>query len=92
MKYLILQKATMSQSFFIIFHNWMINQNMSELTSTEHDTKPITQCIKHGKKQSLPLHDINDVMYSQKHKIQTSHKHLHKPKHFRWQPIHDNLS
>ncbi len=48
--------------------------------------------LQHGKKWSLPLHDINDVMHvhSQKHKIQISHEHVHKPKHFRWQPIHDN--
>jgi hypothetical protein len=38
----------------------------------------------------LPLHDINDVMHSQKHKTQTSHENVHKPKHFCCQPIHDN--
>jgi hypothetical protein len=65
---------------------------MLELAPMEHDTKPITQCIKHGKKQFLHLPDINDVVYSQKHKTQTSHEHVHKPKHFCWQPIHDNLS
>jgi hypothetical protein len=41
-------------------------------------------------KKGLPLHDINDVMHSQKHKIQISHEHVHKPKHFHWQPIHNN--
>jgi hypothetical protein len=46
--------------------------------------------LQHGKKWSLPLHDINDVIHSQKHKTQTSHEHVHKPKHFCWQPIHDN--
>jgi hypothetical protein len=46
--------------------------------------------LQHGKNWSLPLHDINDVMHSQKHKTPTSHEHVHKPKHFRWQPIHDN--
>jgi hypothetical protein len=56
----------------------------------EHDTEPITQCVQHGKKWSLPLHDINDVMHSQKHKTQTSHENVHKPKHFCSQPIHDN--
>jgi hypothetical protein len=43
-------------------------------------------------KKGLPLHDINDVMHSQKHKTQISHEHVHvhKPKHFHWQPIHNN--
>ncbi len=36
------------------------------------------------------MHDINDVMHSQKHKTQTSHENVHKPKHFHFQPIHDN--
>jgi hypothetical protein len=40
---------------------------MLELAPMEHDTEPITQCTKHGKKWSLPLHDSNDVMHSQKH-------------------------
>jgi hypothetical protein len=30
-------------------------------------------------------------MHSRKYKIQTSHEHVHKPKHFHWQPIHDNM-
>jgi hypothetical protein len=46
--------------------------------------------LQQGKKWSLPLHDINDVIHSQKHKTQTSHEHVHKPKHLCWQPIHDN--
>jgi len=64
---------------------------MLQLALMEHDTKPIIQCIKqHGKKRSLPLHDINDVIHSQKYKTQTSHEHVHKLKHFCWQTIHDN--
>jgi hypothetical protein len=35
----------------------------------EHDTEPITQCVQHGKKWPLPLHDINDVMHSQNIKL-----------------------
>jgi hypothetical protein len=56
----------------------------------EHDIELITQCIQHGKKWYLPLHDINDVMHSHKYKTQISHEHVHKPKHFHWQPIHNN--
>jgi hypothetical protein len=30
------------------------------------------------------------VLCTHKNINQTSHEHVHKPKHFRWQPIHDN--
>jgi hypothetical protein len=29
-------------------------------------------------------------MYLQKHEIQTFYEHVHKPKHFYWQHIHNN--
>jgi hypothetical protein len=77
----------------ITFHNisQLNDQNMLKLTPMEHDTKPKTQCIKQlGKKWSLLLHDINDVMHIEKHKIGTSNERVHKPKHFHWQPIHNN--
>jgi hypothetical protein len=63
---------------------------MLELALVEHDIEQIRQCVQHGKKRYFLLHDINDVMHSQKHKTQTSHEHVNKPRHFHWQPIHDN--
>jgi len=58
---------------------------MLELTPMEHDN-----ALNNMGKWSLLLNDIKDIMHSQKHKTQTSHEHVKKPKHFHWQLIHDN--
>ncbi len=44
----------------ITFHNisQLDDQNMLELTHVGYDTKPIIQCVQHGKKKSFLLHDI----------------------------------
>jgi len=76
----------------IIFHNIsrLDDQKMLELAFMEHDTKPITQCFNMGKNSLCLCLTLMMLCTHKKNKIQTSHEHVHKPKHFRWQPIHDN--